>query len=99
MRSGFRAFSRIKTIEKAHNSAMIKKSLDYGKAKSLIAALKASKVKVTQNLGRNKFVTYSGVVTGVYPALFTVSPDEPTNGKTSFSYSELLCGNVTVTAV
>ena len=78
---------------------MIKKSLDYGKAKSLIAALKASKVKVTQNLGRNKFVTYSGVVTGVYPALFTVSPDEPTNGKTSFPYSELLCGNVTVTAV
>lgn len=90
---------RIKTIESAHNNAMVKKSLDYGKAKSLIAALKASKVKVTQNLGRNKFVTYRGVVTGVYPALFTVSPDEPTNGKTSFSYSELLCGNVTVTAV
>ena len=92
-------FIRIKTIKNAHNIVMIKKSLDYGKAKSLIAALKASKVKVTQNLGRNKFVTYRGVVTGVYPALFTVSPDEPTNGKTSFSYSELLCGNVTVTAV
>ena len=77
---------------------MIKPGKDLLQAKKSIEALKKSKVIVTQNLGRNKYVSFSGVVTGVYAALFTVSPDLPTTGKTSFSYAELLCGNVNVKA-
>lgn len=77
---------------------MIKQGRDLLQAKKSIEALRQSKVVVTQNLGRNKYVSFSGVVTGVYPALFTVSPDLPTVGKTSFSYAELLCGNVKVKA-
>ncbi len=53
-------------------------------------------VNVKVNLGRNKFVHYKGKLTNVYPALFTVSPYGDFSGKTSFSYSEVMCGAVTV---
>lgn len=78
---------------------MIKSSMDYSKVKSLIEGLRSARVLVTQSLGRNKYVSFSGVLSGVYPALFTVLPDQPTTtGKTSFSYAELLCGAVKVVA-
>ena len=52
-------------------------------------------VDVTLNLGRNKLVSFSGRVIGVYPALFTVSPfDKSFKGQTSYSYSEYMCGRV-----
>ena len=52
-------------------------------------------VEVTLNLGRNKYVVYSGILSGVYPALFTVSPENKDfKGKTSYSYSEYMCGKV-----
>lgn len=73
---------------------MIKSTKTVGRIKSAVEKLQNEKVLVTQNLGRNKFVSYKGVITGVYPALFTVMPDAPYNGKTSFSYSEVLCGTV-----
>ena len=74
---------------------MIKNIGDYSIIKKSVAKLKGGRVLVTQNLGRNKFVSYSGIVTGVYSALFTVIPDKPRfDGKTSFSYSEIMCGNV-----
>lgn len=73
---------------------MIKIAKSPVNVKTAVENLKNKTVKVTQNLGRNKYVSYVGVVTGVYPALFTVSPSAPYNGKTSFSYSEIMCGNV-----
>ncbi len=73
---------------------MIKSDKNQGSVKAAVENLKNKTVKVTQNLGRNKYVSYVGVVTGIYPALFTVSPSAPYNGKTSFSYSEIMCGNV-----
>ncbi len=64
-------------------------------AKERINALKEKPVEVTLNLGRNKFVSFKGVLSGVYPALFTVVPfDKSFTGKTSYSYSEYLCGRV-----
>ena len=56
-------------------------------------------VTVKLNLGRNKFVTFPATVNGVYPSLFTVSPDDKHFlGKTAYSYSELLCGRVKLKA-
>ncbi len=77
---------------------MIKSTKNMGSIKSAVEKLQNKTVKVTQNLGRNKYVSYTGVITGVYPALFTVIPIAPYNGKTSFSYSEILCGNVKIKA-
>ena len=74
---------------------MIKTSITLGEVKSKIKNLKEKPVDVTINLGRNKVVKFSGTLNGVYPALFTVSPfDKSFKGKTSYSYSEYMCGRV-----
>ena len=73
---------------------MIKSERDFDTVKKGVERLYNKNVCVTQNLGRNKYRSYDGVVTGVYQALFTVSPIAAYNGKTSFSYSEIMCGNV-----
>lgn len=77
---------------------MIKASGSIEDAKKFVNELKQNgqKLDVTVNLGRNKSVKYAGIVTNVYPALFTVSPIGEFRGKTSFSYSELLCGGVKI---
>lgn len=63
----------------------------------MINDCRAQRVAVRVNLGRNKSVSYSGILSGIYPALFTVKPDEEGFlGKTSYSYSDLLCGNVKI---
>lgn len=73
---------------------MIKSILNVTAIKDSVQNLYNKKVKVVQNLGRNKFITYTGVVSGIYPALFTIAPTSPTHAKTTFSYSEVLCGSV-----
>ena len=76
---------------------MIKSDSDLNVVKRAVKRLEGGKVVVTQNLGRNKFVSYLGVVSGVYPALFTVLPKDPKFlGKTSFSYTELICNLVKI---
>lgn len=76
---------------------MIKEVMSISQAKEVVNALKEKQVKVTVNLGRNKFVSFCGRLSGVYPALFTVSPTEEFKGKTTYSYSEYLCGRVRLT--
>ena len=44
-------------------------------------------------------MSYSGILSGIYPALFTVKPDEEGFlGKTAYSYSDVLCGNVKISS-
>ncbi|MBQ7236409.1 MAG: Veg family protein [Clostridia bacterium] len=74
---------------------MIKSSLSLSQVKETIKKMQQKTVDVTLNLGRNKFVSFSGTLVGVYPALFTVMPfDKNFKGKTSYSYSEYMCGRV-----
>lgn len=73
---------------------MIKAVRDISSVKNAIKSVKGEEVSVKVNLGRNKFVVYEGVLTSVYPSLFTVTPNGEFKGKTSFSYAELMCGNV-----
>ncbi|MBQ7348711.1 MAG: Veg family protein [Clostridia bacterium] len=74
---------------------MIKSTVNLSQVKAAIKKLQQKPVDVTLNLGRNKFVKFSGTLTGVYPALFTVVPfDKSFKGKTTYSYSEYMCGRV-----
>ena len=74
---------------------MIKSSLSLSQVKETISKMKERPVDVTLNMGRNKLINFSGKIVGVYPALFTVSPfDKSFKGKTSYSYSEYMCGRV-----
>ena len=64
-------------------------------AKKAVNEFAGKDVEVKVNLGRNKELCYCGKLTGIYPALFKVSPFEKDfKGKTSYSYSEFLCGTV-----
>ena len=74
---------------------MIKTTSSISQAKEIIGRLNSKNVEVTVNLGRNKYEKFTGVLSGVYPALFTVKPlNKDYRGKTSYSYSEYLCGKV-----
>lgn len=76
---------------------MIKVNLTVNAIKDKIKLLSGKDVTVKLNLGRNKFVTFPAVVSGVYPSLFTVNPfDKNFLGKTAYSYSEILCGRVKI---
>ena len=76
---------------------MIKPTKNIKDVKQMVRSCSAQRVAVKVNLGRNKSVSYSGVLSGVYPALFTVKPDdEDFLGKTAYSYSDVLCGNVKI---
>ncbi|MCD7728585.1 MAG: hypothetical protein LUI60_01560 [Clostridia bacterium] len=56
-------------------------------------------VTVKLNLGRNKYISFPATVNGIYPSLFTVSPDDKKFlGKTAYSYSEIVCGRVKLTS-
>ena len=51
---------------------MIKSSANIGTVKRAIEKCLNEDVNVKVNLGRNKYVSYKGRITNVYPALFTV---------------------------
>ena len=53
---------------------MIKNNGSLDKVKSEIQSLAAESLKITVNLGRNRFLEFTGKLEGVYPALFTVKP-------------------------
>lgn len=78
---------------------MIKPTKSVSQVKRAVEGCYLKPVTVKLNLGRNKFVTFPATVNGVYPSLFTVSPDDKNFlGKTAYSYSELLCGRVKLKA-
>lgn len=73
---------------------MIKSNLTLLQVKQSILDMQEKSVSVTLNLGRNKLVTFKARVQNVYPALFTVCPLDDFKGKTTYSYSEFMCGRV-----
>ena len=76
---------------------MIKPQRNISDVIRMIKACYEQPVAVKLNLGRNKIVRFSGVLSGVYPALFTVEPDDKDFlGKTAYSYSDVLCGTVKI---
>ena len=80
-----------------NNQSMIKQKNDIATVKKTIADYFKQQVDVVVNLGRNKILKYTGELSGVYPSLFTVRPDDKGFlGKTSYSYAEVLCGSVRV---
>lgn len=76
---------------------MIKVNHTIKSIKEMIEGLNLKPIMVKLNLGRNKYITFPAVLNGIYPSLFTVSPDDKNFlGKTAYSYSEILCGRVKI---
>ena len=84
-------------VRTVHNEGMIKPNNDIARVKRRILTYREKQVDVTVRLGRNKVQQLRGVLTGVYPALFTVRPDDENFlGKTAYSYAEVLCGSIDI---
>ena len=89
--------ARIKARRSGNNATMIKPTQNLQTIKDNIRSYYDTDVDVRVNLGRNKIVQFTGRLSGIYPALFTVAPhDKNYRGKTAYSYSEILCGSVRV---
>ena len=71
---------------------------DIASIKQTISDLFKQQVQVTVNLGGSRILNFCGELSGIYPALFTVTPnDKNYSGKTSFRYDEVLNGSVKIT--
>lgn len=76
---------------------MIKQDNTISAVRRSVEACFNKPVTIKLNLGRNKFVTFDASISGIYPSIFTVQPqDKSFLGKTAYSYSEILCGKVLI---
>ena len=64
--------------------------------KQKLQELKGKDIKMAVNRGRKKIVKFNAVLTEIYPSVFTVTVDDQISQ--SYSYTEILCGNVKVIA-
>lgn len=68
--------------------------------KDRIISLKGSNVKLTINRGRNRIEKLNAIIESVYPSVFTVKTNsKDSNPIQTFSYSDVLCGDVKVSAI
>ena len=65
--------------------------------KQQILMMKGKGVEMQINHGRKKIRKYSGIVEDVYHSVFVVKLDNAVaNEKVSYSYSDILCGDVKI---
>jgi len=64
--------------------------------KRKITEIQGKDIKMLVNKGRKKMVRYEGRITNIYPSLFTVEVEEEKNNVFSYSYADVLCGNVRI---
>ena len=74
---------------------MKKYQMTTDEVKSSINSLIGKSLKIAVNKGRKKIVKYDAEIDAVFPCVFTLKifGDHPVN-HLSFSYSDVICGNV-----
>lgn len=65
--------------------------------KRAVLSLKGEQVKLYINRGRRKILKFQGVIDSVYSSVFTVKEQIDTNSTHTYSYSDILCGEVKIT--
>ena len=73
---------------------MRKIGLNIDQVKTQILSLKGREVEMNINRGRKKIETVNGVIKDVYPSVFTVAIKTQNSTIKTFSYYDVLCGNV-----
>lgn len=63
--------------------------------KARIAGLKGKTLSVSVNKGRKKTVNLDGFIADVFPSVFTFRVGDET---VSFSYSDVICGDIVIRA-
>ena len=74
---------------------MKKTVMTMDEAKTSVSSLVGKSLKIAVNKGRKKIVKYDAVIGAVFPCVFTlkIHGNHPVN-TLSFSYSDVICGNV-----
>lgn len=63
--------------------------------KEKILSLKGKNIQLRVNKGRNKIVTLTAIIDQVYPSMFVITPTSIVDlDRKSYSYSDVLCGDV-----
>jgi uncharacterized protein Veg len=63
--------------------------------KDKVSSLKGQNISLKINKGRNKIVSLTAIIAQVYPSMFVISPtSEVSLDRKSYSYSDVLCGDV-----
>lgn len=75
---------------------MRKAGLNIDQIKDKILALKGEEVEMNVNRGRKKIDTINGIIQDVYPSVFTVIIKDQNSQLQTFSYYDVLCGNVVI---
>ncbi len=75
---------------------MRKAGLNIDQIKDRILALKGEEVEMNVNRGRKKIDTINGIIQDVYPSVFTVIVKDQNSQLQTFSYYDVLCGNVVI---
>ena len=73
---------------------MRKAGININVVKSQILSLKGREVEMDINRGRKKIDRVNGTIQDVYPSVFTVRVKQANNQLQTFSYYDVLCGNV-----
>ena len=64
-----------------------------GNIKSQIMELKGKDIALCVNRGRKRFDTIQGRIESIYPSVFTIISNDKLQ---TFSYFDILCGNVKI---
>ena len=73
----------------------MKNRLGLSDIKDKITSLKGQNISMKINKGRNKIVSLTAIIDQVYPSMFVISPtSEVSLDRKSYSYSDVLCGDV-----
>lgn len=76
---------------------MRKATLSLNEIIEKIKKMQGKDVNMEVNRGRKRIEKYVGVIENVYPSVFTVAIKSPENQNSqSFSYSDVLCGDVKI---
>ena len=67
--------------------------------KQSVLSLKGEQVKLYINRGRRKVLKFEGVIDNVYTSVFTVKEKVASTLTHTYSYSDILCGEVKITKV
>ena len=73
---------------------MRKAGLALNEIKTKILSLKGREVEMNINRGRKKIDLICGTIKDVYPSVFTVVEKDSSKNIQTFSYYDVLCGNV-----
>ena len=61
-----------------------------------LEGIKGSDVKMQVNKGRKKIIKFDAKLVSTYPSVFTVFVQNSSEPERSYSYTEVLCGNVKI---